>query len=184
MQYLNVNRFIKVIIMSWIPFFLRIWILVGHWKKKVFLNNLRSVICLSPSLSPGSHPCFSCKDMEGDVKRCSVNGCGRFYHDTCARKFTGTTTDTRGLRCPQHSCATCCLDRDLHKACKGTPQIYLTFRSIFLKHRDTPANLSFSFFFFLLRPYDAMYPLSGGVSHRRRLCGGWQCVDNTPHHHM
>ncbi|XP_056103865.1 histone-lysine N-methyltransferase NSD3 isoform X2 [Rhinichthys klamathensis goyatoka] len=74
---------------------------------------------LCPECKTGSHPCFSCKDMEGDVKRCSVNGCGRFYHDTCARKFTGTTTDTRGLRCPQHSCATCCLDRDLHKACKG-----------------------------------------------------------------
>uniref|UniRef100_A0A673L497 Histone-lysine N-methyltransferase NSD3 n=1 Tax=Sinocyclocheilus rhinocerous TaxID=307959 RepID=A0A673L497_9TELE len=67
----------------------------------------------------GSHPCFSCKVVEGDVKRCSVNGCGRYYHETCARKYTGTTTDTRGLRCPQHSCATCCLDRDLHKAGKG-----------------------------------------------------------------
>uniref|UniRef100_A0A8C1WJ54 Histone-lysine N-methyltransferase NSD3 n=1 Tax=Cyprinus carpio TaxID=7962 RepID=A0A8C1WJ54_CYPCA len=67
----------------------------------------------------GSHTCFSCKVTEGDMKRCSVNGCGRYYHETCARKFTGTTTDTRGLRCPQHSCATCCLDRDLHKASKG-----------------------------------------------------------------
>uniref|UniRef100_A0A672SES3 Nuclear receptor binding SET domain protein 3 n=1 Tax=Sinocyclocheilus grahami TaxID=75366 RepID=A0A672SES3_SINGR len=67
----------------------------------------------------GSHPCFSCKVMEGDLKRCSVNGCGRYYHETCARNYTGTTTDTRGLRCPQHSCATCCLDRDLHKAGKG-----------------------------------------------------------------
>uniref|UniRef100_A0A8C1ETC7 Histone-lysine N-methyltransferase NSD3 n=1 Tax=Cyprinus carpio carpio TaxID=630221 RepID=A0A8C1ETC7_CYPCA len=67
----------------------------------------------------GSHPCFSCKVVEGDVKRCSVNGCGRYYHETCARKYTGTTTDTRGLRCPQHSCATCCLDRDLHRAGKG-----------------------------------------------------------------
>uniref|UniRef100_A0A8C2PM42 Histone-lysine N-methyltransferase NSD3 n=1 Tax=Cyprinus carpio TaxID=7962 RepID=A0A8C2PM42_CYPCA len=67
----------------------------------------------------GSHPCFSCKVVEGDVKRCSVNGCGRYYHETCARKYTGTTTDTRGLRCPQHSCGTCCLDRDLHRAGKG-----------------------------------------------------------------
>uniref|UniRef100_A0A671QI61 Histone-lysine N-methyltransferase NSD3 n=1 Tax=Sinocyclocheilus anshuiensis TaxID=1608454 RepID=A0A671QI61_9TELE len=67
----------------------------------------------------GSHHCFSCKVAEGDMKWCSVNGCGRYYHETCARKYTGTTTDTRGLRCPQHSCATCCLDRDLHKAGKG-----------------------------------------------------------------
>ncbi|XP_056592531.1 histone-lysine N-methyltransferase NSD3 isoform X1 [Triplophysa dalaica] len=67
----------------------------------------------------GSHICFSCNESEGELKRCSVNGCGRFYHDTCARRHPGTTTDTRGLRCPQHSCATCCLDRDLHKASKG-----------------------------------------------------------------
>ncbi|XP_051540016.1 histone-lysine N-methyltransferase NSD3-like isoform X1 [Myxocyprinus asiaticus] len=66
----------------------------------------------------GSHPCFSCKVTGGDVKRCSVNGCGRFYHDACARKHPGTT-DNRGLRCPQHSCATCCLDKDLLKASKG-----------------------------------------------------------------
>uniref|UniRef100_A0A3B4E5H3 Histone-lysine N-methyltransferase NSD3 n=1 Tax=Pygocentrus nattereri TaxID=42514 RepID=A0A3B4E5H3_PYGNA len=67
----------------------------------------------------GSHPCFSCKVAEGDIKRCSVNGCGRYYHETCARKYTGSTAEPRGLRCPQHSCATCCLERDLHKANKG-----------------------------------------------------------------
>ncbi|XP_076875957.1 histone-lysine N-methyltransferase NSD3 isoform X3 [Brachyhypopomus gauderio] len=67
----------------------------------------------------GSHPCFSCKVAEGDLKRCSVSGCGRYYHETCARKYPGTATEPRGLRCPQHSCATCCLERDLHKANKG-----------------------------------------------------------------
>uniref|UniRef100_A0AAY4AMH2 Nuclear receptor binding SET domain protein 3 n=1 Tax=Denticeps clupeoides TaxID=299321 RepID=A0AAY4AMH2_9TELE len=67
----------------------------------------------------GSHPCFSCKAAEGEVKRCSVAGCGRFYHEPCARKHPGTSVDSRGLRCPQHSCATCCLEKDVHKASKG-----------------------------------------------------------------
>ncbi|XP_072515393.1 histone-lysine N-methyltransferase NSD3 isoform X2 [Salminus brasiliensis] len=67
----------------------------------------------------GSHPCFCCKVAEGDVKRCSVTGCGRYYHETCARKYPGSAAEPRGLRCPQHSCATCCLERDLHKANKG-----------------------------------------------------------------
>ncbi|XP_035391481.1 histone-lysine N-methyltransferase NSD3 isoform X4 [Electrophorus electricus] len=67
----------------------------------------------------GSHPCFSCKVADGEVKRCLVSGCGRYYHETCARKYPGTAPEPRGLRCPQHSCATCCLERDLHKASKG-----------------------------------------------------------------
>ncbi|XP_035234563.1 histone-lysine N-methyltransferase NSD3-like isoform X1 [Anguilla anguilla] len=67
----------------------------------------------------GSHSCFSCKTPGGEVKRCSVGGCGRFYHDSCVRKLPGASTDSKGLRCPQHSCATCCLERDLHKAAKG-----------------------------------------------------------------
>ncbi|KAG9354712.1 hypothetical protein JZ751_001425 [Albula glossodonta] len=67
----------------------------------------------------GSHSCFSCKASGSDVKRCSVGGCGRFYHESCARKHPGASTDSKGLRCPQHSCATCCLERDLHKASKG-----------------------------------------------------------------
>ncbi|KAJ8285951.1 hypothetical protein GJAV_G00032840 [Gymnothorax javanicus] len=67
----------------------------------------------------GSHSCFSCKAPGGEVVRCMVGGCGRFYHESCARKQPGTSTDSKGLRCPQHSCATCCLERDLHKASKG-----------------------------------------------------------------
>ncbi|KAL4609557.1 histone-lysine N-methyltransferase NSD3-like [Arapaima gigas] len=67
----------------------------------------------------GTHPCFSCKVSDSDVRRCSVTGCGRFYHSTCARKHTSASVDSKGLRCPQHSCTTCCLERDLHKASKG-----------------------------------------------------------------
>ncbi|XP_036383499.1 histone-lysine N-methyltransferase NSD3 [Megalops cyprinoides] len=66
-----------------------------------------------------SHCCFSCKATGSDVKRCAVSGCGRYYHEPCARKHPGASVDSKGLRCPQHSCATCCLERDLHKASKG-----------------------------------------------------------------
>uniref|UniRef100_A0A8C9SQI3 Histone-lysine N-methyltransferase NSD3 n=1 Tax=Scleropages formosus TaxID=113540 RepID=A0A8C9SQI3_SCLFO len=53
----------------------------------------------------GSHTCFSCKVLSAEVKRCSVNGCGRFYHETCARKYPSATSDPNGLRCPQHCCS-------------------------------------------------------------------------------
>ncbi|KAK6468429.1 histone-lysine N-methyltransferase NSD3 [Huso huso] len=67
----------------------------------------------------GAHTCFSCKVSSPDVKRCSVNGCGRFYHEACVRKHSMSIFESKGFRCPQHSCATCSLERDLHKATKG-----------------------------------------------------------------
>ncbi|XP_015195713.2 histone-lysine N-methyltransferase NSD3 isoform X2 [Lepisosteus oculatus] len=67
----------------------------------------------------GAHSCFSCKASGSDVKRCSVSGCGRFYHESCVRKHANATFESKGFRCPQHSCATCALERDMHKASKG-----------------------------------------------------------------
>uniref|UniRef100_A0A8C7H509 Histone-lysine N-methyltransferase NSD3 n=1 Tax=Oncorhynchus kisutch TaxID=8019 RepID=A0A8C7H509_ONCKI len=69
----------------------------------------------------GSHLCFSCKAGGGEVLRCSVVGCGRYYHDDCVRKLPGTVGSGTGggFRCPQHTCATCCLERDLHQATQG-----------------------------------------------------------------
>ncbi|XP_055776026.1 histone-lysine N-methyltransferase NSD3-like isoform X4 [Salvelinus fontinalis] len=69
----------------------------------------------------GSHLCFSCKAGGGEVLRCSVVGCGRYYHDDCVRKHPGTVGGDAGggFRCPQHTCATCCLERDLHQATQG-----------------------------------------------------------------
>ncbi|XP_036384462.1 histone-lysine N-methyltransferase NSD3-like isoform X1 [Megalops cyprinoides] len=72
-----------------------------------------------PECKAGTHACFSCKVVDGDVTRCAVGGCGRFYHESCARKHTGVPSDAKGLQCPQHSCATCRVERDLHKASKG-----------------------------------------------------------------
>ncbi|XP_014026274.1 histone-lysine N-methyltransferase NSD3 isoform X3 [Salmo salar] len=69
----------------------------------------------------GSHLCFSCKAGGGEVLCCSVVGCGRYYHDDCVRKLPGTVGGGTGggFRCPQHTCATCCLERDLHQATQG-----------------------------------------------------------------
>uniref|UniRef100_A0A8K9XM71 Histone-lysine N-methyltransferase NSD3 n=1 Tax=Oncorhynchus mykiss TaxID=8022 RepID=A0A8K9XM71_ONCMY len=69
----------------------------------------------------GSHLCFSCKAGGGEVLRCSVVGCGRYYHDDCVRKLPGTVGSGTGggFHCPQHTCATCCLERDLHQATQG-----------------------------------------------------------------
>ncbi|KAK1892078.1 Histone-lysine N-methyltransferase NSD3 [Dissostichus eleginoides] len=68
----------------------------------------------------GNHSCFSCKAVGQEVTRCSVSGCGCYYHEDCVRKLPGTTISSEGgFCCPQHSCSTCCLERDLQRASKG-----------------------------------------------------------------
>uniref|UniRef100_A0A673CBF2 Histone-lysine N-methyltransferase NSD3 n=1 Tax=Sphaeramia orbicularis TaxID=375764 RepID=A0A673CBF2_9TELE len=68
----------------------------------------------------GNHPCFSCKTTGTEVTRCSVSGCGCYYHEECVRKLPGfSSSPSGGFSCPQHSCATCCLERDLQRASKG-----------------------------------------------------------------
>lgn len=70
--------------------------------------------------SSGNHPCFSCKSAGREVTRCSVSGCGCYYHKECVRKLPGTTSSSGGgFCCPQHSCSTCCLERDVQRANKG-----------------------------------------------------------------
>uniref|UniRef100_A0A3Q3WSA6 Histone-lysine N-methyltransferase NSD3 n=1 Tax=Mola mola TaxID=94237 RepID=A0A3Q3WSA6_MOLML len=68
----------------------------------------------------GNHPCFSCKAVGREVTRCSVSGCGCYYHEDCVQKLPGTTSGPGGgFCCPQHICSTCCLERDLQRASKG-----------------------------------------------------------------
>ncbi|KAF7710601.1 histone-lysine N-methyltransferase NSD2 isoform X2 [Silurus meridionalis] len=68
----------------------------------------------------GVHPCFTCKKSEGEVKRCSVLHCGRFYHEACLRLSALTVFDNRGFRCPLHTCLSChCSGRGTAKATKG-----------------------------------------------------------------
>uniref|UniRef100_A0A3P8VN47 Histone-lysine N-methyltransferase NSD3 n=1 Tax=Cynoglossus semilaevis TaxID=244447 RepID=A0A3P8VN47_CYNSE len=68
----------------------------------------------------GNHLCFSCKTAGQEVMRCSVAGCGCYYHEDCVQKLPGTTTSQAGsFSCPQHICSTCCLERDLQQTSKG-----------------------------------------------------------------
>ncbi|XP_064128874.1 histone-lysine N-methyltransferase NSD3 isoform X5 [Loxodonta africana] len=67
----------------------------------------------------GQHPCFSCKVSGTDVKRCSVGTCGKFYHETCVRKFPTAIFESKGFRCPQHCCSACSMEKDIYKASKG-----------------------------------------------------------------
>ncbi|XP_048358625.1 histone-lysine N-methyltransferase NSD2 isoform X2 [Sphaerodactylus townsendi] len=57
--------------------------------------------------SSGVHKCFVCKEKKSEVKRCIVSHCGKFYHETCVKKFRLTVFENRGFRCPLHSCASC-----------------------------------------------------------------------------
>ncbi|XP_054838674.1 histone-lysine N-methyltransferase NSD2 isoform X2 [Eublepharis macularius] len=57
--------------------------------------------------SSGVHKCFVCKEKKSEVKRCIVSHCGKFYHETCVKKFRLTVFENRGFRCPLHSCANC-----------------------------------------------------------------------------
>ncbi|XP_076992335.1 histone-lysine N-methyltransferase NSD2 isoform X2 [Tamandua tetradactyla] len=55
----------------------------------------------------GIHSCFVCKETRLDVKRCAVSQCGKFYHEACVRKYPLTVFESRGFRCPLHSCVSC-----------------------------------------------------------------------------
>lgn len=48
-----------------------------------------------------------CKESKLEVKRCVVTQCGKFYHEACVRKYPLTVFESRGFRCPLHSCVSC-----------------------------------------------------------------------------
>uniref|UniRef100_A0A3P9KU55 Nuclear receptor binding SET domain protein 2 n=1 Tax=Oryzias latipes TaxID=8090 RepID=A0A3P9KU55_ORYLA len=87
--------------------------------------------CLGPSFKPedkllcqqcraGIHSCFACKQSEGEVRRCHVVHCGKFYHEACIRLNPLTVFDNKGLRCPLHACLSCHYgSRTKHKSTKG-----------------------------------------------------------------
>lgn len=69
-----------------------------------------------------THLCIICKNTSisgdglGELKRCTVALCGRFFHSTCLQIFKlkglvdgGDKNNTGGplTRCPSHACATC-----------------------------------------------------------------------------
>ncbi|XP_075713129.1 histone-lysine N-methyltransferase NSD2 isoform X2 [Rhinoderma darwinii] len=53
------------------------------------------------------HLCFVCKEKNADVKRCIASNCGKFYHESCLRKYPNAIFDGKGFRCPLHRCASC-----------------------------------------------------------------------------
>ncbi|XP_037098191.1 histone-lysine N-methyltransferase NSD2 isoform X1 [Syngnathus acus] len=70
--------------------------------------------------STGVHPCFSCKRSDGDVRRCHVAHCGKFYHEVCARLSPLSVFDSKGFRCPLHTCLSCHYGcRTQHRSTKG-----------------------------------------------------------------
>ncbi|XP_024125349.1 histone-lysine N-methyltransferase NSD2 [Oryzias melastigma] len=87
--------------------------------------------CLGPSFKPedkllcqqcraGIHSCFACKKSEGEVRRCHVIHCGKFYHEACIRLNPLTVFDHKGLRCPLHACLSCHFGSGTkHKSAKG-----------------------------------------------------------------
>ncbi|XP_067100108.1 histone-lysine N-methyltransferase NSD2 [Osmerus mordax] len=71
---------------------------------------------LCSQCSSGVHVCFSCKQWEGEVRRCTVLHCGKFYHEACVRPDALTVFDNKGFRCPLHTCRSC------HYACRAKPR--------------------------------------------------------------
>uniref|UniRef100_A0A7N6BFB0 Nuclear receptor binding SET domain protein 2 n=1 Tax=Anabas testudineus TaxID=64144 RepID=A0A7N6BFB0_ANATE len=62
---------------------------------------------LCQECSTGIHSCFICKQSEGEVRRCHVPHCGKFYHESCVRLNSLTVFDNKGFRCPLHTCLSC-----------------------------------------------------------------------------
>ncbi|XP_069575662.1 histone-lysine N-methyltransferase NSD2 [Brachyistius frenatus] len=62
---------------------------------------------LCQECSTGVHSCFHCKQPEGEVRRCHVPHCGKFYHEACVRLNPLTVFDNKGFRCPLHTCLSC-----------------------------------------------------------------------------
>uniref|UniRef100_A0A671N6W0 Histone-lysine N-methyltransferase NSD2-like n=1 Tax=Sinocyclocheilus anshuiensis TaxID=1608454 RepID=A0A671N6W0_9TELE len=81
-------------------------------------RSAEKVLCIA--CSSGVHVCFTCKKSEGEVRRCCVLHCGRFYHEACVRLSALTVFENRGFRCPLHTCLSCHYSgRGAGKATKG-----------------------------------------------------------------
>ncbi|CAL1533797.1 unnamed protein product [Lymnaea stagnalis] len=75
-------------------------------------------VCLE--CSSGNHTCFSCKKADMETVKCSVNLCGKYYHEDCIRKYRLARWELKGFICPLHTCATCAVDSVKNpKAIKG-----------------------------------------------------------------
>lgn len=77
-------------------------------------------------VAAGIHSCFSCKESAGELLRCYVPQCGKFYHEACVRLSPLTVFDNKGFRCPLHSCLSCYYSsQSKHRANKGNSETIL-----------------------------------------------------------
>lgn len=115
-----------------------VWSVFGQcWAQSTSLGSLSTEIVWCSTLSTGCpaglHSCFSCKQSEGEVQRCMVQQCGRFYHEACARLSALSIFESKGFRCPLHTCLSCYYStRSKLKATKGEVQsctVFLGFSS-------------------------------------------------------
>ncbi|XP_041133705.1 histone-lysine N-methyltransferase NSD2-like [Polyodon spathula] len=75
---------------------------------------------LCSECTSGIHSCFACKKSDGEVKRCMVLQCGKFYHEDCARKYPPSVFANKGFRCPLHCCVSCFVNNPSNlKSTKG-----------------------------------------------------------------
>ncbi|XP_051504392.1 histone-lysine N-methyltransferase NSD2-like isoform X1 [Myxocyprinus asiaticus] len=68
-------------------------------------RSAKKVLCTT--CSSDVHVCFTCKKFDGEVRRCCVLHCGRFYHESCVQLSDLTVFENRGFRCPLHTCLSC-----------------------------------------------------------------------------
>ncbi|KAG8508631.1 LOW QUALITY PROTEIN: Histone-lysine N-methyltransferase NSD2 [Galemys pyrenaicus] len=73
--------------------------------------------CLGLTRGPeGRFTCPACASGKGP----RVLRCGKFYHEACVREFPLTVFESRGFRCPLHSCVSCHATNPTHpRPCKG-----------------------------------------------------------------
>ncbi|XP_072262668.1 histone-lysine N-methyltransferase NSD2 isoform X2 [Pyxicephalus adspersus] len=67
---------------------------------------------LCEECTSGIHSCFACKQKDTEVKRCSALNCGKFYHESCLRKYPLAVFDNKGFRCSLHHCASCYVSKN------------------------------------------------------------------------
>ena len=89
--------------------------------KKLPASGFKCDECLT-----GCHTCFICKEA-GDLRRCAVNNCGKYYHPECLKEFTkhyhldsksDKDSSDKGLRnCPLHYCRYCSTENE--DVCEG-----------------------------------------------------------------
>ena len=77
-------------------------------------------------LFTGIHTCFACKEASAETKLCATARCGKFYHESCVKKFPNTVFEGKKFFCPLHVCATCAADdnKKNSKSAKGNILVY------------------------------------------------------------